>query len=125
MKTLPLLHPVILALAALVQLSTLNPQLCAQQATNCTPAPSGLVSWWPGDGFALDVAGTNNAALQGGAGYAAGEVGKGFSFDGTSGFVSTSLLITNPQAFSLSLWFKTSATHGGVLLSFGDNQAGA
>src|ERR1035438_688907 len=87
MKTLPLPHPVILALAALVQLSTLNPQLCAQQATNCTPAPSGLISWWPGNGSAFDVAGTNNGTLLGGATYAAGEVGQAFSFDGVNGAV--------------------------------------
>src|ERR1035441_4043617 len=68
--------------------------------TNCTAAPSGLVSWWPGDGFALDVAGTNNGTLQGGAAYSAGEVGQAFSLDGTNGFVSTSLLITNPQTFT-------------------------
>lgn len=92
--------------------------------SNCTPTPSGLTAWWPGDRFNSDVAGTNHDTLQAGAGYAAGEVGYAFSPDGTSGFVSTSMLITNPQAFSLSLWFKTSATHGGVLLSFGDNQAG-
>src|SRR5882724_12765528 len=31
-------------------LLTLNP------ATNCTPPPSGLVSWWPGNGNTVDVA---------------------------------------------------------------------
>ena len=91
---------------------------------NCTPAPSGLISWWPADGFALDVASTNNGVLQGGATYAAGEVGQAFSFDGTNGFVSTSLIVTNPQTFTLSLWFKSSTTRGGVLLSFGDSQTG-
>ena len=121
MKTLPLLHPVILALAALVQLSTLNPQLCAQQATNCTPAPSGLISWWPGDGFALDVAGTNNAALQGGATYAAGEVGQGFVFGGANAYASLPNSFfpfptsgTTNQPFTFEVWFKT--TSGWVIL---------
>ena len=27
-------------------------------AQTCTPPPSGLVSWWPGDGNADDIAGT-------------------------------------------------------------------
>src|ERR1035441_3649689 len=120
MKTLPLLHPVILALTALVQLSTLNPQLCAQQATNCTPAPSGLISWWPGDGFALDVAGTNNAALQGGATYTAGEVGQGFVFGGANAYVSLPNSFfpfptsgTTNQPFTFEVWFRT--TSGGVI----------
>src|ERR1035441_4179534 len=108
MKTLPLLHPVVLALTALVQLSTLNPQLCAQQATNCTPALSGLVSWWPGDGFALDVAGTNNGTLQGGATYTNGLVGQAFSFNGVSGWIDvTNEAPLNPTGpFSLEYWIN-------------------
>ena len=54
----------------------------------CVPAPSGLVDWWPGEGNANDVVGTNNGTLVGGVSYAAGEVGQAFSFDGTSGYVS-------------------------------------
>ncbi len=56
-------------------------------AGSCTPAPSGLVSWWPGEGNANDIAGPNNGTLVNGAGFAAGEVGQAFSFDGT-GYVS-------------------------------------
>ena len=56
---------------------------------SCDPAPSGIVSWWPGDGNALDIASTNNGALQGGAtDTAVGEVGEAFSFNGTTGYVS-------------------------------------
>jgi hypothetical protein len=98
--------------------------LTAGAQNNCTPAPSGLTSWWPADGFSLDLAGTNNGVLQGGATYAAGEVGQAFRLDGTNGFVSTSLTVTNPQTFTLGLWFKSSTTRGGVLLSFGDSQTG-
>ena len=29
----------------------------------CTPAPSGLVGWWPGEGNANDIVGTNNGTL--------------------------------------------------------------
>ena len=54
----------------------------------CTPAPSGLVSWWGGDNNALDIIGTNNGALHGDATYAAGKVGQAFSFDGSGDYVS-------------------------------------
>ncbi len=57
-------------------------------ASDCVPAPAGLVGWWPGDGGANDIAGTNNGTLQGGAtADAAGVVGPAFGFDGTNGFV--------------------------------------
>ena len=52
------------------------------------PPPAGLVGWWPGDGNANDIVGTNNGMLQGGAtATAAGVVGQAFSFDGTNGYV--------------------------------------
>jgi O-glycosyl hydrolase len=55
---------------------------------NCFPPPAGLVGWWPGDGNADDIAGTNTGALQGGATTdAIGVAGLAFSFDGTNAFV--------------------------------------
>ena len=56
--------------------------------SSCTPAPSGLVGWWQGEGNANDNAGTNNAALFGGATYATGKVGQGFRLDGTNAYVA-------------------------------------
>ena len=57
------------------------------QQTNCTPRPDGLVAWWPGDGFALDVVGTNHGTLQAGATYASGNAGLAFSLDGSSSYI--------------------------------------
>jgi len=67
---------------------------------DCANAPAELVSWWPGDGFAADIAGTNSGVLQGTATASAeGVVGTAFGFDGANGFVqvpdSTSLRPTN------------------------------
>jgi hypothetical protein len=84
--------------------------------------PSGLAYWWPGEGNALDIWGGNNGTLQGGVTFTTGEVGQAFNLDGASGFVSTSTLISNPQTFSLSLWFRTATTNGGVLISFDSSQ---
>jgi hypothetical protein len=90
--------------------------------SNCVPPPSGLVAWWRGEGNAVDSVSGNDGTLEGGVTYANGEVGRGFLFDGASGFISTLLLITNPQTFSLSLWFRTGITQGGVLMSFDSSQ---
>jgi hypothetical protein len=53
----------------------------------CTPPPSGLVSWWPGEGNANDIWSTNNGTLVNNMSFAPGEVGQAFSFNG-SGYVS-------------------------------------
>src|SRR5207245_535419 len=55
---------------------------------DCLPAPGGLVGWWPGDGSASDIVGTNQGSLQGGAvANAVGMVGSAFSFDGTNRYI--------------------------------------
>ena len=62
--------------------------LAVSAAGSCMPPPAGLVGWWPGDGNANDIHGTNNGTLQGGAtATAAGMVAQAFSFDGTNGYV--------------------------------------
>ena len=59
---------------------------------NCVSAPAGIVGWWPADGSANDIVGTNNSSLQGGATVtAAGRDGLAFSFDGTNGFAQISI----------------------------------
>src|SRR5205807_10555056 len=57
------------------------------RAASCVSAPTGLVSWWPGDGGANDIAGANNGSLQGGAtANTTGINGSAFNFDGTNAF---------------------------------------
>ncbi len=73
---------------------------------SCTPPPAGLVGWWPGEGNADVVIGTNNGFLSSsGAGYASGKVGLGFRFDGTNGYVevpySTAL---EPSNLTVEAW---------------------
>src|SRR5204863_4114583 len=51
-------------------------------STGCTSAPSGLVSWWTGDGTAKDLIGSNDGTLTGGVGYTTGKVGQAFEFGG-------------------------------------------
>jgi len=71
----------IVAIAAVVLAANASAQTCAMP-------PSGMVGWWPGDGNASDIAGTNNGTLQGDATFGAGEVGQAFSFDGDGDYVA-------------------------------------
>jgi hypothetical protein len=76
----------------------------------CTPPPSGLVSWWTGDGTAADLIGTNHGILNGGVVFASGQVRQAFRFDGTTGWVevppSDSFNPTGP--FSVECWINGS-----------------
>ena len=77
---------------------------------DCTPSPSGLVSWWRAEGNATDAAGGNNGALLNGATFATGEAGQGFSFDGINDLVkipkAANLDVTNQV--TIEFWMKAS-----------------
>ena len=79
----------------------------AQTTQTCVQAPSGLVSWWPGEGNTTDIADGNNGSLQGTATFAPGMVGQAFNFDGQDGAV----VVGNPpnlmlQTFSIEAWIQ-------------------
>ncbi|MBU1719307.1 MAG: hypothetical protein KKA07_09560 [Bacteroidetes bacterium] len=58
-------------------------------AQSCTTPPSGLVSWWPGDGNPEDIIDSNLGYLTNGATpTGAGEVGQAFDFDGTNDYLA-------------------------------------
>ena len=85
----------------------------------CLPPPSGLVSWWPGDGNANDIIDLNDGTLQNGATFATGFVtsgnGQAFSFDGNGDFVSVpdnNSLDLGTGDFSIDAWIKTNSTRG-------------
>lgn len=75
---------------------------------SCVPPPSGVISWWPGEGNALDIVGGNNGTLVGGVTFTNGEVGQAFSFDGVSGYVDVPYSAAfNPTGpFSVECWVK-------------------
>ncbi|HXJ56525.1 MAG TPA: LamG-like jellyroll fold domain-containing protein [Verrucomicrobiae bacterium] len=50
--------------------------------------------------------------------------GDALALDGTGAFVSTPQQIAAPQTFTMSVWFKTSLSQYGVLLSFRDTSVG-
>ena len=79
----------------------------------CVQPPSGLVSWWPGEGNASDIIGGNNGTLQGGVTFGPGLVGRAFSFDGVDDYISVpnhgSL---NPQTITVDAWFYATGISG-------------
>jgi hypothetical protein len=95
--------------------------------TNCVTKPAGLVGWWPGDGFALDVAGTNNGTFQGGASYGVGEAGPAFSLDGVSRYVQipdSPLWAFGSGDFSIELWANFADASGSRVLVASDQGPG-
>lgn len=81
---------------------------------SCVPAPSGLISWWPGDGNGSDIGDGNLGVLQGGATFGNAEVGQGFIFSGVAGE-----RVVVPDAPKLNLESLPEATFEGWFKSTG------
>ena len=82
---------------------------------NLAELPSGMVSWWRGEGNTNDFTGLHNGSLFGSAGFADGIVNTAFKFNGTNGYVALPNDTFEPSLdFSYELWFKTSTK--GVIL---------
>src|SRR3989338_305175 len=76
-------------------------------ADTCVEPPSGLVSWWPGEGNADDIVNGNDGALQNGVTFAPGMVGQAFSFDGVDDFVSVpDSANQKPAVLTVATWFN-------------------
>jgi hypothetical protein len=59
----------------------------AGKCRTCTPPPSNMVSWWPGDGDANDIVDGNSATETiGSPQFVPAKVGQGMKFDGNDGF---------------------------------------
>src|SRR5581483_3944519 len=96
----------------------LLPRETTLQAQSCAPTPAGVVSWWKGEGNAVDAISGINGILHG-AGFTSGEVGSAFTFDGTTQYIEVpSSPVFNPSgSFSLEAWiYATSASHGEAIM---------
>jgi Concanavalin A-like lectin/glucanases superfamily/FG-GAP-like repeat/FG-GAP repeat len=75
----------------------------------CTPPPSGIISWWPAEGNASDVVSGNNGVAQN-ITYTNGEVGKAFYLNGSNAFValpaSASLNVGTGNGFTFEAWIN-------------------
>jgi concanavalin A-like lectin/glucanase superfamily protein/K319-like protein len=79
-------------------------------AQTCTPAPSGLLGWWPADGNADDIQGGHNGTLMDDTTFTTGEVAQAFSFDGVDDSVSVPGTWGGGPEATIDAWFQTSAT---------------
>lgn len=88
-------------------------------STPCVQSPNNLVSWFAGEGNALDSKSGNHGTLVNGATFQSAKVGSGMKFDGTNDFVEVpdnpSL---KPTTLTLETWLKfdslTSTVTGGA-----------
>ena len=97
-----------------------------RRADSCVPrcrgrlycrGEQGLVGWWPGEGNADDIAGTNNGIMQGGGPTAAaGVVGLAFAFDGTNNYVQIPDAPTQRSTnFTIEAWVRFRSLESAVL----------
>jgi hypothetical protein len=90
--------------ASLLGLFALAGQVVGQ---TCVSPPSGIVSWWPGDGNANDIRDGNNGMIGGGATFAPGLVSQAFQFNGQPGAVdagnATNLQVSSGD-FTVEAW---------------------
>ncbi len=86
---------------------------------SCVPPPTGLIAWWPGDGNANDLAGTNNGTLFNGATFDQGRVEQAFRFDGVNDVVSFGHNVGDfgTNDFAISFWIKTASARDEAMLS--------
>ena len=74
-----------------------------------TNVPSGLVSWWPGENSADDIAGGRNGTLMGGAGFAQGIAGQAFEFTADGAGVTVphdEALNVSSSGFTVQFWMQ-------------------
>jgi len=80
---------------------------------HCTPAPTGLVSWWRAEGDAKDFWDGNHGTLQNGVTFAAGKVGQAFNFDGENDYISVpDYPSLNPSSITVNAWVFSNNSPG-------------
>jgi hypothetical protein len=104
-----------------------NALLTVLSPGSCFPPPANLVSWWNAEGSAADVENSNPGTLQGGAGFAPGEVGQAFDFRNGSGYVQvpdSATLALGANDFTIELWANFTSLSGSQSLIAKDSGSG-
>src|SRR5205823_2630512 len=97
------------------QVASSNALLVVVTPPSCVGPPAGLIAWWPANGTANDIVGTNNGTLQGGTLFATGEVNQAFSLNGSGRYVSvpdSPLWAFGTNDFSIELWANFASVTG-------------
>ena len=88
----------------------------------CVPPVGGFYQFWPADGNAYNVHGTDHGVLKNGATYAAGKVGQAFSFDGVDDFVEipdNNIYVSGGNFFTIEFWAKFNSVRSGTFTAPG------
>jgi hypothetical protein len=84
----------------------------------CAAVPSGLVSWWSGQGTAADQFGTNDGIIVNNATFSAGEVELGFQFDGNGDAIALGTQANlQMQNFTIEGWVRRASLSASSLVS--------
>ncbi len=79
----------------------------------CVAPPSGIVSWWSGDGTFADLEGLNPGTANGNITFAVGEVGQAFVLDGTGAVVTpTADFPVGASDRTIELWVNLTSLGG-------------
>ena len=84
------------------------------KVTNVSVPPSGLVSWWRGDGDAKDAQGTNPGTTHGTVNFVAGNSGQAFSFDPAAYIEVAPSASLRPAKVTASAWVRSSTPPPGL-----------
>ncbi|MHA2074159.1 MAG: LamG domain-containing protein [Candidatus Hodarchaeales archaeon] len=96
----------ILVLVLSINLLIISQKIQVVTAESVEP-PSGLVSWWPGDGNTLDINNGNDGILKNGATFAPGIVDQAFCFDGVDDYIwAPSTGIDELHTLTIEFWVK-------------------
>jgi len=106
----------LVSITAIIGVSWLSPSNQGVSArvtsVDCVQPPSNLVSWWPGDGDAEDIADSNDGALLNGAGYVSGRVGQSFSLNNAGEVRIPHNNNLNLQSLTIEGWIYLTAADG-------------
>jgi RHS repeat-associated protein len=83
----------------------------------------GLVTWWPGNNSTADVFGNGSLIRVNGAGYASGEVGAAFNFNGANNYLWTPAqpafdIGQSTNGFTVEFWMNPNSFQNGSLLGW-------
>jgi hypothetical protein len=94
--------------------------------SGCVVPPNGIVAWWPGEGAANDVIGTNYGLFQTPQ-FAPGEVQRAFNFDGSGNNIrvpaSPALDIGQSAGMTVEAWINPSDTSGRPIVEWAPGMA--
>lgn len=89
---------------------------------------NGLIANFKFNGNANDETGINNGSFQNGPALTANRFNVASSavgLNGSSQYISSTRQYTNPNNFTISIWFRTATVTGGKLIGFGNAQTGS